>query len=76
MTLNLIPEIVDIVGIPRALNVQVPFGCPLGAPNNVEQHLRVLRQALLLLAQAEGPLTLVRSEEKYQPQPRDPKEGK
>ena len=59
-----------MVGIPRALNVVAPFGCPLGAPNNVEQHLRVLRQALRLLETAEGPLTLVRSEERYQPQPR------
>ena len=70
MTLNLIPEIVSMVGIPRALNVLAPFGCPLGAPNNVEQHLRVLRQALRLLETAEGPLTLVRSDERYQPQPR------
>ena len=76
MTLNLIPEVVDLVGIPRALNVLAPFGCPVGAPNNVDQHLRVLRQALQLLADAETPLTLVRSEEKYQPQPREAKEGK
>lgn len=51
------------IGVPRALAVEFPFGHILGQPHNREQQMRVLRQALDLLEQAQGPGTIVHSEE-------------
>ena len=65
VTLNLIPEIVNMVGIPRALNVRNPFGSPVGAPGNAAQQLRVLREALGMLVSANVPGTMLKSEEQY-----------
>lgn len=53
MTINLIPQVATIVGIPRVLTVSHPFGSPVGTPNDVEQQLQVLRAALGLLVTAE-----------------------
>lgn len=55
VTLNLIPQIVTVVGIPRALTVSHPFGSPVGSPHAVEQHLKVLRAALKFLVTADTP---------------------
>ncbi len=56
------------IGAPRTLAVEFPFGHILGQPNNIEQQLRVLREALRVLEQAKEPGTIVHFQEKW-PQP-------
>lgn len=53
------------VGVPRALAVEFPFGHILGQPHNREQQMRVIRQALDLLEQAQAPGEIVHSEERW-----------
>lgn len=55
VTLNLIPQVASIVGIPRALYVKHPFGSPVGTPNDATQQLQLLRTALEMLATAKSP---------------------
>ena len=45
--------------IPRTLTTRFPMGRPLGAPNDVERHLDVIRAALDLLETATEPGTIV-----------------
>jgi D-proline reductase (dithiol) PrdB len=53
------------VGVPRTLAVEFPFGHLLGQPYNREQQMRVIRQALEVLEEAEAPGTIVHSQEKW-----------
>lgn len=45
--------------IPRTLTTRFPMGRPLGAPNDVERQLDVIRTALGLLETATEPGTIV-----------------
>jgi hypothetical protein len=56
------------VGIPRALAVEFPFGHLLGQPNNREQQMRVIEQALQVLETAPAPGTIVHFPEEW-PEP-------
>ncbi len=53
------------IGVPRTLGIEFPFGHILGQPNNEEQQMRVIRQALEVLKNAESPGTIVHSQEKW-----------
>ena len=53
------------IGVPRTLGIEFPFGHILGQPNNEEQQMRVIQQALEVLEQAESPGTIVHSQEKW-----------
>ena len=55
VTFNLIPEIVPIVGIPRAVKLKQPFGRTLGKPNDALAHQEAIRQALLFVEAAAEP---------------------
>ncbi|MDP3487110.1 MAG: hypothetical protein Q8S19_04155 [Bacillota bacterium] len=57
----------SIIGLPRALNLKVPFGSTVGAPNDIDQQLRVLEEALDLVVSAETPGTMQQSDETYSP---------
>lgn len=59
VTLNLIQEVAEINKLPRAANVNFPFGSPAGNPNDAEKQLRVIKAALNLLEEAEEPGTIV-----------------
>ncbi len=68
VVISMMPYWAERIGTPRTLGVEFPFGHPLGQPRDAEMHLRVLRQALGLLEQAEEPGTIVHSPETW-PEP-------
>ena len=51
------------VGVPRTLAVEVPFAQTLGGAGKIQQQLRVIRQALSVLATADEPGTIIHSTE-------------
>jgi D-proline reductase (dithiol) PrdB len=53
------------IGVPRTLAVEFPFGHILGQPHDKEGQMGVIRQALAVLEEAEGPGTIVHSQEKW-----------
>ncbi|MCP4543299.1 MAG: hypothetical protein GY832_39805 [Chloroflexi bacterium] len=59
------PFWVEKVGVPRTLAVEFPFGHTLGQPQNTDQQMRVIRQALGVLETAESPGTIVHSTETW-----------
>jgi D-proline reductase (dithiol) PrdB len=63
ITVTNMPFWAEKVGVPRALAVEFPFGHILGQPGNREQQLRVIRQALAVLASAAEPETIIHSVE-------------
>jgi D-proline reductase (dithiol) PrdB len=65
VTLNLFKEIAEIVKPPRTLYLRFPYGSPLGQPNNKEQHVDVLKEALELLTKIERPGEIIASKLKY-----------
>ncbi len=56
VSISLLKEVTSILRPPRALFVPFPMGYPLGAPNDPEIQLSVIRQALASLAKEETPL--------------------
>lgn len=52
-------------GVPRTLAVEFPFGQTLGRAGDAAQQLRVIRQALALLAAAREPGLIVHSPETW-----------
>ena len=66
--ITMMPYWAEVVGVPRTLGVEFPFGHPLGAACDRSQQLRVLTQALDLLRHAERPGTIWHSEETW-PEP-------
>jgi D-proline reductase (dithiol) PrdB len=58
------------IGVPRTLAVEFPFGHILGEPNNVEQQMRLIRQALNMLESADKPGQILHSKEMW-PVPTD-----
>jgi len=59
------PFWVEKIGVPRTLAIEFPFGHTLGLPNKVAQQMRVIRQALDVLTQANNPGEIVHSMEKW-----------
>nr|MBA3470533.1 hypothetical protein [Herpetosiphonaceae bacterium] len=59
VTVFLLHEIAEQIGIPRGLSVRWPFGHPLGEPGNIAQQHTMIRHALDLLASATAPGTLI-----------------
>ena len=60
---TMMPSWAERYGVPRALAVEYPFAHPLGMPHDAATQTRIIRQALDVLAQAEGPNTIVHSPE-------------
>ncbi|MBI1885656.1 MAG: hypothetical protein HYS09_05005 [Chloroflexi bacterium] len=52
---TMMPYWADRVGVPRTVGVEFPYGHPLGMPDDRETQMRVIREALTLLEEAEGP---------------------
>lgn len=68
---TMMPYWAERYGVPRALAAEFPFAHPLGPAGDREFQLRTIREALKVLAGAEGPNTIVHSEERW---PGDEKE--
>ncbi|MGD0668506.1 MAG: hypothetical protein ABSB23_13170 [Bryobacteraceae bacterium] len=54
-SITLCREITEQVAPPRALFVDLPFGYPLGAPNDAALQTRIILAALALLAETVPP---------------------
>ena len=59
MTITMMPDLAERIGVPRAIGVPFPFGHPLGRPTADEEHRRVLNEALELLVSASAPRSVV-----------------
>jgi len=51
------------IGVPRTLAVEYPYGHVLGQPNNSQQQMRVIQQALYTLETVEMPGQIIHSSE-------------
>ena len=60
---TMMPSWAEQYGVPRALAIEYPFAHPLGMPRDEATQTRITRQALDVLAEAEGPNTIVHSPE-------------
>lgn len=60
---TMMPYWAEKIGVPRALAVEFPFGHPLGRPHDPDMQLRVIRQALSVLASACAAGTITHSGE-------------
>ncbi|HEX8984019.1 MAG TPA: hypothetical protein VF767_01255 [Bryobacteraceae bacterium] len=56
VSITLCREITERVAPPRALFVDLPFGYPLGAPNDAALQRRIILAALALLTEAVPPV--------------------
>jgi D-proline reductase (dithiol) PrdB len=65
IALTLEPEIMKLVGVPRAMSVEFPPGCPMGEPNDYEKQRKVLQEALEYLSTMTQPGTVWRSPFKW-----------
>lgn len=65
---TMMPYWAEKIGVPRTLAVEFPFGHTLGQPFDTAQQMRVIKQALDVLATAVAPGTISHSNEKW-PQP-------
>jgi hypothetical protein len=59
VVINMMPVWGERLGAPRTLGVEFPFGHPMGMADDAALQTRVLRDALDLLAHAEGPPPVV-----------------
>ncbi len=64
----MMPFWVEKTGVPRTLAVEFPFGQTLGRAHDAAQQMRVLRQCLEVLTNADTPGEIVHSQESW-PQP-------
>ncbi|OGO19173.1 MAG: hypothetical protein A2Z14_06640 [Chloroflexi bacterium RBG_16_48_8] len=64
------PYWAEKVGVPRTLAVEFPFGHTLGQPRDISQQMRVIREALDVLENAQAPGAIVHSGEVW-PIPQD-----
>ena len=62
---TMMPYWAEKIGTPRTLGVEFPFSQTLGQAGDVAQQMRVLRQALRVLADAAEPGTIVHSDETW-----------
>ena len=58
VAVSILRDVTAKLGVPRAVFVGWPFGHPLGEPGHTAQQLRVIRDFLALLAEAEAPGTI------------------
>lgn len=58
VAITFLEELTAFIGTPRALSVRFPYGAPFGNPHNRWLQSRVLREALALLGEAQGPNTI------------------
>ena len=65
---TMMPFWAEKIGVPRTLAVEFPFGQTLGRAHDAAQQMRVLRQCLEILANADRPGEIVHSSESW-PQP-------
>ena len=56
---TMMPSWAEAYGVPRAVAVEFPFAHPLGLPGDHEMQTRVIRDALLVLSEAQEPNTVV-----------------
>ena len=54
---TMMPYWAEKMGVPRTLGVEFPFGHAFGMPNDREMQMTVIRAALSLLDEADGPGT-------------------
>ena len=59
---TMMPSWAERYGVPRAVAVEFPFAHPLGLPGHSDMQRRVIRDALRVLAEADGPNTIVHLE--------------
>jgi len=52
---TMMPVWSERIGVPRTVGVEFPFGHPLGRPGDRETQMTVIRSALSMLAEAQGP---------------------
>jgi hypothetical protein len=62
---TMMPYWAERTGVPRTLAVEFPFGQTLGQPHNVDQQMRVIKEALGVLEAAQAPGTIVHSTETW-----------
>jgi D-proline reductase (dithiol) PrdB len=65
IALTIEPEIMKHVGVPRAMSVDFPPGCPVGEPTDHEKQRKVLREALEYLTTMTQPGTIWKSPFKW-----------
>lgn len=55
----------ELIGVPRTLAVEFPFGHVLGNPGNIDQQLSIIKEALNVLEYASYPGTIFHSEKEW-----------
>lgn len=65
ISLTLEPDVMRLVGVPRAMVVDFPPGCPIGEPTDHEKQRKVLNEALEYLATMTQPGTVWKSPFKW-----------
>lgn len=58
-------DLAETVKSPRTLHLKFPYGSPVGKPNDKEQQINVLREALKVIEEEKTPGVIVNSEIKY-----------
>jgi len=53
------PWLAEVVGTPRIVGVEFPFGHPLGHAGDREEQMRVIRDCLRAIVEINGPNTVV-----------------
>ena len=59
VVVTMMPSWAERYGAPRVAAVEFPFGHPLGLAGDPEMQLAVVRDAMRVLAEAQGPNTIV-----------------
>jgi hypothetical protein len=65
ISLTIEPDVMRLVGVPRAMVVDFPPGCPVGEPTDYEKQRKVLNEALEYLTTMTQPGTVWRSPFKW-----------
>ncbi len=72
---TMMPFWAEKIGVPRTLAVEFPFGHTLGQPHNMDQQMRVIRQALEVLETADEAGIIVHSSETWPEPEKEAKEN-
>ena len=73
VTLNMIWKYQNLVGMPRIAAIEHPFGRPYGDVNDVKTQTSVLRSALAVFDEAEGPGHIEHLPYRWHEDPKDTK---